>query len=137
MNTIIIYISVLALVSSVPMLLDICLAYSSRNKARSVLIEKATVDGLQPKERQEFITEIGKPPPGIPGLARAVMALTVIVILGVAVVHVLVNGVREEGGEIIENVLSMLAGLLAAITGFYFGGRTAQTSAGHQGPSDK
>lgn len=135
MSTVITYMVLLALVACLPMLLDICLAYSSRNKARSILIEKATADGLQPKERQEFILEIGKPPPGIPGLARAVMALTVIIILGVAVVHILVNGAPENGGEIIDNVLSMLAGLLAAITGFYFGGRTAEKTKERQEPA--
>jgi hypothetical protein len=126
MSTIIIYVFALVLVAAFPMLLDICLAYRSRNKTRNFLIKKASHDGLQLKELHGFLKEIREPPPGIPGLARAVMALTVIVVLGVAVIHVLVEGAPKDGGEIVENILSMLAGLLAAITGFYFGGRTAE-----------
>jgi hypothetical protein len=126
MTTNIIYIVVLALVAGLPMLLDICLAYRSRNKTRNLLVEKASLDKLELKELQEFIKEIGEPPPGIPGLARAVMALTVIVVLGIAVIHILVEGPRGDNSQIINNILSMLAGLLAAITGFYFGGKTAE-----------
>lgn len=126
MGTIMIYVSVLALIAGFPLILDICLAYRSRNKTRNLLIEKSSLDGLQLKELQEFMKESAKPPPGIPGLARAVMALTVIVILGVAVTHILVEGSPKDDSQIIDNILSMLAGLLAAITGFYFGGRTAE-----------
>lgn len=126
MTTNIIYIVVLALVAGLPLLLDICLAYRSRNKTRNLLVEKASLDKLELKELQEFIKEIGAPPPGILGLARSVMALTVIVVLGIAVIHILVEGPRGDNSQIINNILSMLAGLLAAITGFYFGGKTAE-----------
>ena len=126
MTTNIIYVVVLALAASLPMLLDICLAYRSRNKTRNLLVEKASLDKLELKELQEFIKEIGEAPPGIPGLARAVMALTVIVVLGIAVIHILVEGPQGDNSQIINNILSMLAGLLAAITGFYFGGKTAE-----------
>ena len=122
----IIYVVVLAVVAGLPMLLDICLAYRSRNKTRNLLVEKASLDKLELKELQEFIKEIGEAPPGIPGLARAVMALTVIVVLGIAVIHMLVEGPQGNNSQIINNILSMLAGLLAAITGFYFGGKTAE-----------
>ncbi|MHA2315620.1 MAG: hypothetical protein ACXACF_10150 [Candidatus Hermodarchaeia archaeon] len=54
------------------------------------------------------------------------MALTVIVVLGIAVIHILAEGPRGDNSQIINNILSMLAGLLAAITGFYFGGKTAE-----------
>ena len=79
---------------------------------------------------REFVKETGKPPPGIPGLARATMALTVIVILGISIVHILVKGGSGIDSQIINNILSMLAGLLAAITGFYFGGKTSEKKPG-------
>ena len=125
MDVILLYVVVLALVAGFPMVLDICLAYWSINKTRNLLIEKASLDKLKLEELQEFIKGIGKAPPGIPGLARATMALTVIVILGIAVIHILVEGSPEGDSQIINNILSMLAGLLAAITGFYFGGKAA------------
>jgi hypothetical protein len=43
MTTSIIYIVVLALVAGLPLLLDICLAYRSRNKTRNLLVEKASI----------------------------------------------------------------------------------------------
>lgn len=137
METILIYVFVLALVAGFPMILDICLAYHSRNKTRNLLIKKASLDGLQLEELKEFIKESAKPPPGIPGLARAVMALTVIVILGIAVTHILVEGSPKDDSQIIDNILSMLAGLLAAITGFYFGGRTAEKATEQKIPERK
>ena len=128
MGIILIYVVVLALFAGIPMVLDICLAYRSVNKTRNLLIEKASLDKLELQELQEFIKESGKAPPGIPGLGRATMALTVIVILGIAVFHILAIGVpgndsQNINSQIINNILSMLAGLLAAITGFYFGGK--------------
>ncbi len=54
------------------------------------------------------------------------MALTVIVILGIAVLHILVKDGQGENMKIVDNILSMLAGLWAAITGFYFGGRASE-----------
>ncbi len=101
MEIILIYVLVVALFAGIPMILDICLAYRS-------------------------VKESGKAPRGIPGLARATMALTVIVILGIAVFHILVKGAPGDNSQIVNNILSMLAGLLAAITGFYFGGKAGE-----------
>jgi len=126
MEIILIYVAVVVLFASLPMILDICLAYWSLNKARNLLIDKASLDKLELKELQEFVKEIRNAPPGIPGLARATMALTVIVIMGVAVFHTLVKGAPGVNSQIINNILSMLAGLLAAITGFYFGGKRVE-----------
>ncbi len=115
----------------IPELLDIILAYYSQNKTRRLLIEnlieKASHDELTLDELREFITESGKAPPGIPGLTRGLIALTVILILGISTLHILTKGAPPSDSQIISNILSMLAGLLAAITGFYFGGRAAET----------
>jgi len=126
MDTIIIYIILLFIFAALPIILDILLAYRSQNRTRNLLIEKASLDKLEMDELREIIKESGKAPPGIPGLARATMALTVIIILGIAVFHILVKGAVGDNSQIISNILSMLAGLLAAITGFYFGGKTPE-----------
>lgn len=105
------------------MILDICLAYQLANRTQSLLKDKIPAEGLKLAELKTLIMESGKVPPGIPGLARATMTLTVIMILGVAVLHVLVIGVPGDDSQIANNILSMLAGLLAAMTGFYFGGK--------------
>jgi hypothetical protein len=133
MTIIEIYVAVLAVFAILPMILDILLAYLSQNKTRNLLIEKASHNNLTLSELKELLKESGKAPPGIPGLARTMMALTVIVILGIAVFHVLVNGSSGGDSQIINNILSMLAGLLAAITGFYFGGKTAEKKTEEEG----
>lgn len=132
MEIILVYIVLIVIFAGLPGILDICLAYRSQNRTRNILIEKAALDKLELDELRELIKESGKPPPGIPGLSRATMALTVIVILGIAVFHILVKGAGAPGGDdsqIVNNILSMLAGLLAAITGFYFGGKTSDKKA--------
>ena len=63
-------------------------------------------------------------PRGISGFRRSIIALYVVFILGMAIFHLLgQNASNPNSIEIVRNVLSMLAGLVAAITGFYFGGR--------------
>jgi cobalamin synthase len=60
---------------------------------------------------------------GISGFRRAIIALTVILILGIAIFHLLDNYEDAASRAVVNNLLSMLAGLVAAIAGFYFGGR--------------
>jgi len=136
MEIIELYILVLAFIAGIPIVLDICLAYWSRHKCRQLLISEASRNKLDLSELQEFIKECTKAPPGISGLARTIMALTVIVILGMAVLHILVRDGQAENMKIVDNILSMLAGLLAAITGFYFGGRAAEKKQDETGNSE-
>ncbi len=138
MELVLTYVIILALFASVPIIMDISFAYISANKTKNLLIEKASLDKLELAELKEFIKDSGKTPPGIPGLARSTMALTVIIVLGMAVFHILVKGVAgaespDVNSQIINNVLSMLAGLLAAITGFYFGGKTVEKKSEKEG----
>jgi uncharacterized membrane protein len=134
MELIITYAVIIVLFAGIPTVLDICLAYKSLNKTRDTLIAKALEKASSLEELKEIIKEAGKAPPGIKGLTRGSIALTVIVVLGIAVFHILTVGVvgsasQEANSQIINNVLSLLTGLLAAITGFYFGSRTAEKKA--------
>ncbi len=130
MGIILVYVMIVALFISVPSIIDILIAYVSQYKIRKLLIEKASKDGLKPSELKELLKETGKAPGGIQGLSRATMALSVILILGIAVFHLITKDEPTEGdSQIVGNVLSMLGGLLAAITGFYFGGRPAEKAA--------
>ena len=99
---------------------------SWRRRGASLTGYESQPSHVAPGELKEIVKESGKAPPGMPGRARSTMALTVIVILGVAVFHLLVKGGPGDNSQIIGNVLSMLGGLLAAITGFYFGGKAAE-----------
>ena len=128
-NSIFAYALILVLFAAVLLLLDILLAYYSRNKSLNLLIQRAEQSDPDRKELEKLLEASGKSPPGIPGLARSMMALTVIVILGVAVFHLLAKSEVKDTGLIVNNILSMLAGLLAAITWFYFGGRASESKA--------
>ena len=66
---------------------------------------------------------------GISGFRRAIIALTVILILGIAVFHLFVNDTDTNSKAVVNNILSMLAGLVSAIAGFYFGGRFTEKRA--------
>lgn len=127
------YVLVVALFAGLPEIIDILLAYRAQNKTRNLLIQKASVDKLTMTELREFLSENAKAPPGISNLTRGMIALTVIVILGIAVFHLLANPPAGGESQTVNNVLSMLGGLLAAITGFYFGGKAAEPK-GEQKP---
>jgi uncharacterized membrane protein len=125
MNLIVIYSLIVLVLMGTPWILDIVMAYRSQNRMREALIGNAAKNNLTLSELKELLKEARRAPGGIQGMSRASMALSAILILGIAVFHLLVNG-SESDSQIISNVLSLLGGLLAAITGFYFGGRTVE-----------
>jgi hypothetical protein len=123
---IVIYALILAFFITLPTIIDICKAYNSRKETWLLLINKASQDGLTKEELQALIQSTAAGPPGISGMSRALMALAVIIILGIAVFHLLGTCQIKDSTQIVNNVLSMLAATLASITGFYFGGRSAE-----------
>lgn len=125
-DIIIIYALILALFIAIPTIMDVILAYRSRNKNWQILIEKASLNGLDKDEFQGLIKATSTGPPGISGMSRSLMAFGVILIMGIALFHLLAYCKDPETIKIINNVLSMLAATLASITGFYFGGRSAE-----------
>lgn len=121
----------LVAILSVPLSLllsDLFKAYGFAKMTRASLIDKAAANDLSLDELNAMLSELQKAPPGIPGLTRGSLALTVLVILAVAIIHILVVRRGVVGTEI-NQVLTLLGGVLATIVGFYFGGRTAETGA--------
>lgn len=120
------YILIIGIIALIPHLVDIILAYRSQNNIRKLLIEKASADKkLDHVELKQLIKDSGKAPPGISGLSRGTMAIAAIVILGIAIFHLLTTRTATDS-QVIGNVLSMLGGLIAAIIGFYFGGKAVK-----------
>jgi fibronectin type III domain protein len=69
----------------------------------------------------------GQAPQGMQGLTRGLIALTTILILGIVLLHLSIFGSPSSDiTPTLNNLLSLLGGLLAAITGFYFGSRSGQ-----------
>ncbi len=124
-----IYAVVLVAVASLPMILDLLLAYRAKHRMADlihVMIQMIPQDDLVRREIPKFLHELEAPPAGVPGLARATMALSVVAVLGLATFHLLVFGTPAGDTQVINNVLSVLGGLLAAVAGFYFGGKAAE-----------
>ena len=127
------YAAILGGVILIPTLLDICKAYKSQTKnwqlVTEKLIEVAGKDKLDKDELKTLIEATSKGPPGISGMSRSLMAYAVIIILGLAVFHLLAYcncSNNSEALKIVNNIMGMLAATLASITGFYFGGKSAE-----------
>lgn len=123
---ILLYVLILALVIAIPTITDICKAYQSRDANWKLLIDNAAKDNLSLEELRDLIKATSGGPPGISGMSRSLMAFAVIIILGIAVFHLLAFCSNPEYAKIVNNIMSMLAATLASITGFYFGGRSAE-----------
>lgn len=127
-NIIWLYALIIALLVLVPHLVDMFKAYKAQGEIRRQLIEKCAQDGIDPTELKELLKEAAKSPPGITGLTRGAIALTVIVILGIALFHLIITR-QSTDDQTIGNILTMVGSLVAAIVGFYFGGRTKDKAA--------
>jgi hypothetical protein len=124
------YVLLLVLSVLIPVVKDISEAYSFARTTRKEIIDKVSATDLSIEKLRLILDELNLSPPGIPGLGRSTMALTIILILGIGVVHLLVIPSNlGPNTQIVGNVLSLLGGALASIIGFYFGGKTTQEAA--------
>jgi len=67
-----------------------------------------------------------QPVVGITGFTRGMIAFAIIFLVGISVM--LIMFANKGDPQIVNNVISMLGATLAAIAGFYFGGKTAVES---------
>jgi hypothetical protein len=122
----------IALLWSVPIWVDARRAYRLREKAVALvsgkLLDAATKDGLKLTELRALLATIGEPATGQRGLSRALMAFTIITVVGVALVALLLSG-SADSGDLRKTVITSLLTLLGTIVGFYFGTRAAETGA--------
>jgi hypothetical protein len=131
-----------ALMWVVPFWMDARRAYRLREQAVKLiggqLLEAAKKNGLSVAELRELLGTIGQPATGQRGLTRALMAFTIITIIGVALVAVLLSS-SGDAGDLRKTIITSLLAVLATIVGFYFGTRAAETAteATTQAPSPK
>ncbi len=69
----------------------------------------------------------GHSPPGIPGLARATFAFTLLLLIGLILFHVLVLSGRDIPSGV-EKLLTLLGTALTSIIAFYFGTKASEGS---------
>jgi hypothetical protein len=119
----------LVLFAAVPLLINNILAHQHLSETQK------TIDGFISKHADkmdegklvQIIHElIEADPSGAPGTARGIMALTITLIVGVALFFLVSYPPGEPANTSIKEVLLTLTGALTAIIGFYFGGKGAE-----------
>lgn len=104
---------------------DIMKAYEFAHETRRDLIAKFSADKLTLDQLKVWIAEFDTSPPGIPGLARATLALTLLLLIGLIIIYfVFVCKTDITGG--VEKLLTALTTAFASVVAFYFGTRAAQ-----------
>ena len=81
---------------------------------------ESTIKGLFDAVMADFKVPIE----GIKGFTRGMIAFAVILIMGISMMLIMFANVGDP--QLVNNIISMLAATLAAVVGFYFGGRTSQ-----------
>jgi hypothetical protein len=110
------------------MWLDTQKAYTFAKETRNMLLAKFATGQVSPEELKTFVADLDACPPGIPGFARAVFALTLLALIGVILLH-FIAGSDHYGGDIpekVEKILTQLVTALASVTAFYFGTRAVE-----------
>jgi hypothetical protein len=122
----------IAVLWSLPIWLDARRAYKLRMRAVDLvggkLLDVAARDGLKITELRELLATIGEPATGQRGLARALMAFSIITVVGVALAALLLSS-AGDASDLRKTVITSLLTLLGTIVGFYFGTRAAESGA--------
>ena len=98
----------------------VCTIYDIRKsyKERFTIFDKLQ-NNLTTDQVRAILVDMDQGPTGLVGLTRGIVAVTLILLLAVAVFHLVVFAPKVP--DIAEKLLMLLAGTLTAITGFYFG----------------
>jgi hypothetical protein len=101
-------------------------AYRRQAEAWATLVKSIipSAGHLTAVELKEILAAAAKPPAGLVGLARALMAFTILSIVGVALFALLMAN-SADAGDLRQTLLASLTSVLATIIGFYFGARTS------------
>ena len=126
-----------ALVWSVPVLVDIFMAYRLNKhrfdvlapKYQQVITEAAkqelTLDELQELIRAADLTY--RPARGMTGLTRSLFAFAVLATISTVLFALIALG-RPDDDRLVEGIVAALVGAFTAIVGVYFGSRTAESA---------
>jgi hypothetical protein len=68
-------------------------------------------------------------PTGIAGTTRSILAYSLLLVLGISVFHLLAATGDEEALKYADKILTVLAGALSSVIGFYFGSKATKEGA--------
>src|SRR4051812_8693563 len=123
----------LALLWFVPIVYDNRQANKWRAVRQAQIIDKMLDEvaregnGLSVEEVRQLVSAMDRPPRGANGLTSSLLALLIVFLVGVALFASLVSR-DAASGDLRKTIITSLLAVLATISGFYFGARTAQTS---------
>jgi hypothetical protein len=123
----------LALLFFVPIVYDNRQANKWRAVRQAQIIDKMLDavaregNGLSVEEVRQLVSAMDRPPRGANGLTSSLLALLIVFLVGVALFASLLSR-DSASGDLRKTIITSLLAVLASISGFYFGARTAQTS---------
>jgi hypothetical protein len=125
----------------VPLWVDARRAYAAQKEVWISILNRLERDaakgegGLTMEELSAFLRTAARPPEGIRGLARVLLAFLVMSIVAVITLALLFSSAPGVF-DVVKQIVTALLGVLATIIGFYFGARTAEgASASAPAPS--
>ena len=93
------------------------------------LIDAASKDkrGLSVEDVRQLVSAMDRSPRGTQGLTSSLLALLIVLLVAIAMLVSLLSS-DADAGDLRKTIVTSLLAVLATISGFYFGARTAQTS---------
>lgn len=124
----ILYVVIIAILPLGATLYDTRKSYEERQKVLDIVPHDASI-----AEIQDLLKDMDRGPTGFTGLTRGIVALTLLLILAIAIFHLIVF--QPMVSETANDLLMLVAGTLTAITGFYFGTKAATEAAQKAAPT--
>jgi hypothetical protein len=92
---------------------------------RKIALEKLAKGTVGSEELKNFYRLLEQGPPGLTGLTRGLLSVSLILLVGMSVFYIIVY--TPDVPELGERLLILIAGTLTSVIGFYFGSRANAT----------
>ncbi len=155
-----VYAGIIMIILLVPFWWDIKKSYKLKHDAIDLinnLVNKDKLGQIDKDKLGDLMKSAAEQPEGIPGFGRVLMTLGVVIIVGIAIIHLLVlstslaefnsvpslnasspafnqtllfiKDLKTKQLQMAESLLTILGGAVSAIIGFYFGTKAAEPKA--------